>query len=384
MTTPIKAIETHYAGCRFRSRLEARWGVFFDAMGIEWHYEPQGYVIDGTPYLPDFWLANLGCWAEVKGTFDVKGFNLVAAAACTGLPAKYTATPAGAPVPRLPTVLLLGDLPEAELNQAPHHWLVRPGLKTADTITATLRRFVFAGLTSGVPALFEVDADVVADEVIQSDGQADKLLRTEVIGPPLLTAKVADAYRQARSARFEHGESPNAPARPSKPDAPSPAPTDSDPATLVEREALKLAIQESALAGSAFDALGSDVYLRPLHVTVRDAVTAAGGARFTAGGADWVAAVRDACCDDAAAKALVSELSVEPLRVDGDPDPQYVTSTLARLQLHAVNRRIEDVKAKLMQVDPNSDTDEHMRIFGELVELHRQARDLGRAGGFSR
>ncbi len=35
----IKPIETRYAGCRFRSRLEARWTVFFDHLGIEWEYE---------------------------------------------------------------------------------------------------------------------------------------------------------------------------------------------------------------------------------------------------------------------------------------------------------------------------------------------------------
>ena len=32
----FKAIETKYKGFRFRSRLEARWAVFFDALGIEW------------------------------------------------------------------------------------------------------------------------------------------------------------------------------------------------------------------------------------------------------------------------------------------------------------------------------------------------------------
>ena len=42
----IDAIETLYAGCRFRSRLEARWAVAFNALGIEWMYEPQGYEID--------------------------------------------------------------------------------------------------------------------------------------------------------------------------------------------------------------------------------------------------------------------------------------------------------------------------------------------------
>lgn len=52
----IKAIETHYKGYRFRSRLEARWAVFFDTIGIEYQYEPEGYVVDGIPYLPDFWV----------------------------------------------------------------------------------------------------------------------------------------------------------------------------------------------------------------------------------------------------------------------------------------------------------------------------------------
>ena len=39
----IKAIETSYKGYRFRSRLEARWGVFFDALDIKWEYESEGF-----------------------------------------------------------------------------------------------------------------------------------------------------------------------------------------------------------------------------------------------------------------------------------------------------------------------------------------------------
>ena len=51
----IKPIETEYNGYRFRSRLEARWAVFFDALGIKYEYEPEGYTLeDGTKYLPDF------------------------------------------------------------------------------------------------------------------------------------------------------------------------------------------------------------------------------------------------------------------------------------------------------------------------------------------
>ncbi len=63
----MKAIETRYKGYRFRSRLEARWAVFFDAIGLKWEYEPEGFEFkDGTQYLPDFWLPELHQWAEVK------------------------------------------------------------------------------------------------------------------------------------------------------------------------------------------------------------------------------------------------------------------------------------------------------------------------------
>lgn len=63
----IQAIETRYDGCHFRSRLEARWAVFFNELEIPWEYEAQGYEVDGRKYLPDFWLPDQGVWYEVKG-----------------------------------------------------------------------------------------------------------------------------------------------------------------------------------------------------------------------------------------------------------------------------------------------------------------------------
>ncbi len=64
----IKAIETKYNGYLFRSRLEARWAVFFDVAGIKYEYEPEGYELeDGTRYLPDFYLPELDMHVEVKG-----------------------------------------------------------------------------------------------------------------------------------------------------------------------------------------------------------------------------------------------------------------------------------------------------------------------------
>ena len=63
----IKPIETIYNGYRFRSRLEARWAVFFDAAGIEYEYEPEGFDLgNGVYYLPDFYLPEFNLWVEVK------------------------------------------------------------------------------------------------------------------------------------------------------------------------------------------------------------------------------------------------------------------------------------------------------------------------------
>lgn len=72
----IKPIQTRYSGCHFRSRLEARWAVFFDHLGIEWQYEPEGFDLPSGGYLPDFYLPgvyareyhpdNKGVWFEVK------------------------------------------------------------------------------------------------------------------------------------------------------------------------------------------------------------------------------------------------------------------------------------------------------------------------------
>ena len=64
----MKSIETHYAGCHFRSRLEARWAVFFDALNVRWLYEPEGFELSVGRYLPDFWLPDTKVWVEIKGS----------------------------------------------------------------------------------------------------------------------------------------------------------------------------------------------------------------------------------------------------------------------------------------------------------------------------
>jgi len=62
----IRAIDTEYDGILFRSRLEARWAIFLDAMRIDWCYEHEGYHTEFGPYLPDFWLPSWQTFLEIK------------------------------------------------------------------------------------------------------------------------------------------------------------------------------------------------------------------------------------------------------------------------------------------------------------------------------
>lgn len=72
MITEIKPIETIYRGYRFRSRLEARWAVFFDSLGVKYEYEPEGFKLpDGSMYLPDFYLPRFEIFIEIKANRDL-------------------------------------------------------------------------------------------------------------------------------------------------------------------------------------------------------------------------------------------------------------------------------------------------------------------------
>jgi hypothetical protein len=90
----LKPIETSYKGHRFRSRLEARWAVFFDALGFRWEYEVEGYELpNGARYLPDFKLITPQGnyrWVEIKPsdvTADPKFSTFARAVGQTGIEA---------------------------------------------------------------------------------------------------------------------------------------------------------------------------------------------------------------------------------------------------------------------------------------------------------
>ena len=211
----LQAIETHYAGHRFRSRLEARWAVFFNHLGIRWEYEPQGYMIGPyfpecptwvdtrRPYLPDFWLPGHRLWVEVKGSVNNIDNELILDASISHLNWGLPADPHGGVfndgTRNTRRMLILGQIPPDTKNVVVH---ALTGFHKGD-VGVQDAEFTDAGRVEAYGERGYLGADYGSDN-------ADPKL--DLVSPLYFRNlqqhhKVRAAYTAARKARFEHGES---------------------------------------------------------------------------------------------------------------------------------------------------------------------------------
>jgi DNA primase len=155
-----------------------------------------------------------------------------------------------------------------------------------------------------------------------------------------------------------------------------------DPVVVVEREALKLAVQRPALCGPEFDALGPDAFTAPVHGAVFTLIAACGGTSAGSGSArEWVARLREQAPNERA-QAFVTALAVEPLQIAGEPDAKYADVLLAKVGELAVSREIISVKARLQRMNPVEEQAGYNRMFGDLVGLEKRRKALlDRAAG---
>jgi len=186
-------------------------------------------------------------------------------------------------------------------------------------------------------------------------------------------AQVVDRVRSSAGRRPDPRGAGRRPAE-AEPAAPG-QPDRRDPTLWPQREALKAALQYPALAGPVFDSLTPESFTHPAYAAVREAIAAAGGTSSAVSGAGWIEQVRDRA--DAAAQALVSELSVEVIRVgDDEKAPRYIAGVLARLQEVWVGRQVAEVKSKLQRMSPVDQGEEYHALFGDLVALEAYRRSL--------
>jgi DNA primase len=155
-----------------------------------------------------------------------------------------------------------------------------------------------------------------------------------------------------------------------------PLPDLRDPRFALERETLKLVVQEPAAVARTTRDIGANDFTHPTYRSVWELVEKLGGPG--AADAGWAARLRDAAPDQAAATAL-SALAVEPVPSRKGADDAFVANTVYRLQELTAQRRIAEVKSRLQRTNPVEQTTEYNRMFGELTALEqhrRQLRDL--------
>jgi DNA primase len=155
-----------------------------------------------------------------------------------------------------------------------------------------------------------------------------------------------------------------------------------DPVVEVEREVLKLAVQRPALCGPEFDALGPDAFTVPVHGAVFTLIIECGGT--AAGGVgvrEWVARLREAAPNERA-QGFITQLAVESLRRDDEPDTKYADIVLAKVSQLAVSREIALLKSRLQRMNPIDEQSSYGRLFGDLMTLEKRRRALlDRAAG---
>jgi len=137
-----------------------------------------------------------------------------------------------------------------------------------------------------------------------------------------------------------------------------------DPILVLEREVLKVKLQISGLASSWVD-LEENAFSYPLYDQLRKVIDANDG--FT------TESLLEKCESDEL-KSLVTELTVEPIRTDGEVSDRYVNSIIARLREIALSRAIAEIKSTLQRLNPVENDAQYQEIFGQLVAMEAARR----------
>jgi len=149
-------------------------------------------------------------------------------------------------------------------------------------------------------------------------------------------------------------------------------PRPGDPALVVEREALKCALQHPDAVADWYASVEAPAFTHPRAISVHEAIVKAGGPRADVSGLAWVDAVLAACPDDEV-RSLVRELAVEPLPAMDGHDTRYATGVIARLLEVDAGRRMEDLMGRLQRTD---DPAEQQRLGQDLQALQQYRRSL--------
>jgi len=148
-----------------------------------------------------------------------------------------------------------------------------------------------------------------------------------------------------------------------------------DPVLVVEREALKCALQEPAHVADWYESVEETAFTHAAAKGVHRAIAGAGFPSADVSGLPWIDAVLDASEDDEV-RRLVRELAVEPLPADEGKDETYAIGMVSRLLEFDASRRINELKGRMQRIDAGEQPDEYSRTFADLLALEEYRRSL--------
>jgi DNA primase len=137
-----------------------------------------------------------------------------------------------------------------------------------------------------------------------------------------------------------------------------------EPRLLLEREVLKARLQMPDLV-TTWSEIEPAAFTHPAYIELKRTIDA---------DTNSVIAIDDIA--DERMKTLFTELTVEPIRSDGEVSARYIESIVARLREVGISRAIADLKSNLQRLNPVENPDEYNSAFASLVALETTRRGL--------
>ena len=137
-----------------------------------------------------------------------------------------------------------------------------------------------------------------------------------------------------------------------------------EPRLLLEREVLKSRLQMPDLV-TTWSEIEDAAFTHPAYVEMKRIIDAHASSTIQI---DEIS--------DERMKTLFTELTVEPIRSDGEVSARYIESIVARLREVGISRAIADLKSNLQRLNPVENPDEYNAAFASLVALETTRRGL--------
>jgi DNA primase len=137
-----------------------------------------------------------------------------------------------------------------------------------------------------------------------------------------------------------------------------------EPRLLLEREVLKARLQMPDLV-TTWSEIEPAAFTHPAYIELKKTIDT---------DKNHVIAIDDIA--DERMKTLFTELTVEPIRSDGEVSARYIESIVARLREVGISRAIADLKSNLQRLNPVENPDEYNSAFASLVALETTRRGL--------